>query len=328
MYVRLIHHCEAGDYESDYDRMFDLNTILNPPTGLSVGVILGIASVLGMLHGITPDEHTWPITFSYSIGSYSTRGGMKSGFMFSLGFMSQRAVLTTLGFLGLATIYEVYNLDGPVYILVGFAMYVAGSYILKGRYLHLPIDRLVGREHHSTQAERLPLHETEIKPVPLKMAAAHGFVAGWGIGAYATIIVFILAPQMPNVFLAPLVGLSFGIGTMCMQIALGAIFANIMRVKKLTVDQMKYVGRSAAARTLYLGGVAFVVIGALVLLFPILEKMAISTGNPIPNLDSLGVASILVIGVVGLIGFGNLYMGYKELKRLTPSKQGTVASSN
>ncbi len=36
--------------------------------------------LMGMVHGITPDEHTWAITFSYSIGSYSTRGGMRAGF--------------------------------------------------------------------------------------------------------------------------------------------------------------------------------------------------------------------------------------------------------
>ena len=306
--------------------MFDLNTLLNPPNNLTVGVILGIAFILGMLHGITPDEHTWPITFSYSIGSYSTRGGMKSGFMFSLGFMSQRAVLTTLGFLGLAAIYEAYNLDGPVYIVVGFAMFVAGSYILKGRYLHLPIDRLLGREHHSTQAERIPLHETEIKPVPLKMATIHGFIAGWGVGAYATIITFILAPQMPNVFFAPLVGLLFGFGTMCMQIVLGAAFANIMRVKKLTVEQIKYMGRSAAARTLYLGGLAFAAIGAFIVVFPALDQFAVNTGNPIPNLGSIGVASVLVIGVVGIIGLGNLYRAYKELRRVSPTSQHPLPS--
>ena len=296
--------------------MFDLSTILNPPSGLTITAILGIAFVLGTLHGITPDEHTWPITFSYSIGSYSTKGGMKSGFVFSLGFMSQRAVLTTLGFLGLAAIYKAYNLDGPIYIIVGLVMVVAGSYILKGKYLHLPFDRLLGSksEHHSNQAERLPLHETEIKPVPLKMATVHGFVAGWGFGAYASIITFILAPQMPGVLFAPFVGLMFGVGTMCMQIIIGAIFANLARMKRLTVDQVKYVGRSAAARTLYLGGMAFAGIGALIAAFPVIDQFAVSTGNPIPNLNSIGVASILVICVVGLIGFGNIYRGYKELK--------------
>lgn len=293
--------------------MFDINTLLNPPEGLAVGTIAIVALILGMLHGVTPDEHTWPITFSYSVGSYSTRGGMKSGFMFSLGFMSQRAVLTTLGFLGLATIYKTYNLDGPVYIVVGFAMFVAGSYILKGTYLHIPLDRLFGREHHTTHAERLPLHEAHIKPVPLRMATIHGFIAGWGFGAYATIITFILAPQMPNVYYAPLVGLLFGFGTMLMQIVIGSLFANIMRIKNLTVDQIKYVGKSTAARTLYYGGLAFALIGVFLAVFPAIDKFAISTGNPIPNLDSIGIASVLVISVVGLIGFGNMYRGYREL---------------
>jgi hypothetical protein len=306
--------------------LFDLGTLLNPPAGLTMTAILAIAFILGTLHGITPDEHTWPITFSYSVGSYSTRGGMKSGFVFSLGFMSQRAVLTTLGFIGLAAVYKIYNLDGPVYIVVGFVMFMAGAYILKGKYLHLPLDRLFGskKEHHTSDAERLPLHETDIKPVPLKMATLHGFVAGWGIGAYASIITFILAPQVPTVFFAPFVGLFFGLGTMCMQIVLGSVFANIMRVKKLTVSQIKYVGRSAAARTLYFGGLAFAMIGALIIAFPILDKIAISTGNPIPNLDSIGVAAVLVICVVGLIGFGNIYRGYREITRKPASLQPNV----
>lgn len=297
--------------------MFDLSTILNPPTGLSVSVILGISLILGMLHGITPDEHTWPITFSYSIGSYSTKGGMRSGFMFSLGFMLQRAVLTTLGFLGLAAVYKIYNLDGPVYIIVGIAMLFAGSYLLKGKYVHLPVDKLLGgRLHHSESAERIQPHE-EISDVPLRMATMHGLIAGFGFGAYATIITFILAPQMPNVFYAPLVGLSFGFGTMLMQIALGAVFANIMRVKKLTVNQIKFIGKSAAARTLYYGGIAFAFIGILLVAFPFIDEFALSTGNPIPNLDSVGVASLLVICVVGIIGLGSLLRGYRELRKIS-----------
>ncbi|MEW9492618.1 MAG: hypothetical protein TQ35_0010550, partial [Candidatus Aramenus sulfurataquae] len=57
--------------------------LLNPPTGLSVGEILLVSYLLGIMHGATPDEHTWPITFSYAIGKYSTKGGMKAGFLFS-----------------------------------------------------------------------------------------------------------------------------------------------------------------------------------------------------------------------------------------------------
>ena len=304
--------------------MFDLATILNPPAGLSVAVILGIALILGMLHGVTPDEHTWPITFSYSVGSYSTKGGMKSGFMFSLGFMLQRALLTTLGFLGLAAIYKMYNLDGPIYIIVGVAMFVAGSYVLKGKYVHLPIDSLLGgRLHHTESAERIQPHE-EISEVPLRMATLHGLIAGFGFGAYATIITFILAPQMPSIFYAPLVGVFFGFGTMSMQIVLGALFANIMRVKKLTVNQIKFVGKSAAASTLYYGGLAFALIGILLVAFPFIDQFALSTGNPIPNLDSIGVASILVIGVVGVIGLGSLLKGYRELKKMSTMQTASI----
>jgi hypothetical protein len=301
--------------------MTDLGSLLNPPTGLTITTILFVAFVLGLLHGFTPDEHTWPITFSYSIGSYSTRGGMKSGFTFSLGFMIQRAILTTLGFLGLAAIYETYNLDGPVYIVVGLAMFIAGSYVLKGRYLHIPVDVLFkGRRHHSAGAERLLLDESEggdaTRPVPLRMAAVHGFIAGWGVGAYATIITFVLAPQVPGLIYAPLPGLLFGFGTMCMQIIVGSIFANIMRVKHLTIDQIKVVGKLTAGRTLYYGGMVFAAIGALIAAFPIVDDIAIGTGNPIPNLDSIGISTVLVIGVVGVIGMSSMYKGYVQVVKV------------
>ena len=296
--------------------MFDLNSLLHPSQGLAIPAILGVAFVLGMLHGLTPDEHTWPITFSYSIGSYSSRGGMRTGFMFSGGFTVQRSILAALGFAGLATIYQTYNLDGYVYVIVGVGMLLAGYFLLRGTDIHVPLDRLLGgKEHHTTKAERVPMHESAdpVKPVPLSMATIHGFIAGWGVGAYASIIVFVLAPQMPNIFYAALVGTCFGLGTMLMQVIIGAVFANIMRIKKLTIDQIKYVGRSAAARTLYLGGLAFSAIGGLIVAFPVIDSFAVSTGNPIPNLDSVGVASVLVLLTVGVIGFGNLYLGYREI---------------
>ena len=310
--------------------MVDLGSILIPPQGLAAPAILGIALVLGMLHGLTPDEHTWPITFSYSIGSYSSRGGMRAGLMFSGGFTVQRTILAGLGFAGLAAVYQAYNLDGYIYVLVGVGMLLAGYYLLRGTDIHIPLDRLLGaKEHHTTAAERVPMHESmdSLKPVPLKLATAHGFIAGWGLGAYASVIVFILAPQMPNILYAGLVGTAFGIGTMIMQIILGSVFANIMRVKKLSVGQIKYVGRSAAARTLFLGGLAFAVIGGLIVAFPLLDTIAISTGNPIPNLDSIGVATVLVLFTVGIIGLGSIYKGYKEIVDTPPEVAKALTNS-
>lgn len=291
-----------------------LGFILNPSEGLSLTYILIIALILGIMHGATPDEHTWPITFSYSVGSYSTKKGMKAGFMFSAGFTAQRAFLTTLGFLGLAVVYEKYNLNGPVYIIVGVAMALAGAYILnKRKYLHIPFDKFLGsKSHHSFKAGSVhPRHS--MRSVPLKTAVMHGLIAGFGFGAYATIIVFILAPQVPGLIYAPLVGIMFGIGTMIMQIIFGAAFANFARIKRLSENDVDYIGRKTAGRTLYYGGALFALIGALIIMFPILNNIALSTGSSIPNLDSIGVATVLVLVVVGGIGIGNLALTMHEI---------------
>ena len=305
--------------------MWSLSFILNPPQGLTIPVILLLGFILGLLHGATPDEHTWPITFSYSVGSYSSRGGAKAGLVFSGGFAVQRAILTTLGFLGLVAVYERYDLNGPVYILVGVVMFVAGWYLLRGSDVHVPIDaffeRALGRffgdhTHHSTRVlAQEPVPEGEVKPASLRMALVHGFVAGWGLGGFATILVFVLTPQMPSVGWAALVGGMFGLGTMVMQIITGALFARLSRLGKLTMGQIQRLGQRTAARTLYFGGLVFVVMGGLVAAFPRLESYAVSTGNPIPNLDSLGISTALIILVVGIVGGGSLWRAYREVSR-------------
>ena len=299
--------------------MISLSTLLNPPKGLPLLDILLISLILGMLHGATPDEHTWPITFSYAIGKYSTKGGMKAGFLFSLGFTIQRAFLTTLGFIGLAEIYQKYNLDGPVYLVVGVVMGVAGAYILRGRYLHLPIDKLLKSEHHSEKTGGVELHD-----VPLKMTVVHGLIAGFGFGAYASIITFVLAPQVPSVFYAPLPGVFFGIGTMIMQILFGALFGNILRAKKLSVAEISYIARKTAGRVLYYGGIIFVIAGLLIIVFPIIDNFAIPTGNPIPNLNAIDIGFLLVILVVGLIGISSIIYGIREASKISKNDKAKI----
>ncbi|WP_390529525.1 hypothetical protein [Sulfurisphaera ohwakuensis] len=297
--------------------MISITTLLNPPEGLPLTEILLLSLILGMLHGATPDEHTWPITFSYAIGKYSTKGGMKAGFLFSLGFTIQRAFLTTLGFIGLAAIYKEYNLDGPVYFIVGLVMAIAGSYILKGKYLHLPIDKLLHKDIHQEE-------ESMLRDVPLKMTIVHGLIAGFGFGAYASIITFILAPQLPSIWYAPLPGLFFGIGTMIMQIIFGAIFANIMKFKRMTEEEISYIARKTAGRTLYYGGLVFVIAGLLIIALPAIDNWAISTGNPIPNLDAIDIGFLLVVIVVGLIGITSIISSYREVVRTKHDKKEKV----
>lgn len=73
-------------------------------------------------------------------------------------------------------------------------MAAAGLYVIKGRYVHLPIDVLLGgRRHHSDEVGGVPMHELEERDVPLGMTVVHGLIAG--LGAYASVITFVLAPR-------------------------------------------------------------------------------------------------------------------------------------
>jgi len=93
---------------------------------------------------------------------------------------------------------------------------------------------------------------------------------------------------------------------MLMQIIFGIAFASLARARKLSEKDISYIGRQTGGRTLYYGGMLFAAVGALVIAFPAIENVAVSTGNPIPNLNVVGLSTILVLVVVGIIGFGNL----------------------
>src|SRR4051794_29753846 len=100
------------------------------PTHVSLAVDLTTAFLLGIIHGITPDEHTWPITFSYAVGGYSTWRGLRAGAIFSLAFTVQQAVASELAHLGLAHWFTFPRLDEIVYVVVGVVMVLAGGFIV------------------------------------------------------------------------------------------------------------------------------------------------------------------------------------------------------
>jgi hypothetical protein len=260
----------------------------NPQVGLPMGWALLTALLLGVVHGITPDEHTWPITFSYAIGSYSTRGGMKSGFFFSVAFTLQRAIGSELAYLALARV--LLGLDNNlIYVVVGAVMAASGAYLLRvGRYVRALsfLDRI------------LPAHD-HAGPVPVQLALVHGFLAGWGTGAFALIVYTVLAPSMPGVAFGWMPGFFFGLGTMIAQVALGAAVGSFLARQHLPEEARARVGRLVAGRTLLYGGLAFVLAGILGELFPSVVRFGIQTGLHVHNLDSLGLGFFLVVLVVG-----------------------------
>ncbi len=254
--------------------------------------------LFGMLHGILPDEHTWPITFSYAIGGASGKEGVKAGIFFSIAFTFQRALLSEISYLALAPFLLSPTINGIVYFIVGAIMSIAGVLVLrKNRYIHL---HLLGHHHdearemgttfsifgHQHREERLP----DGTAPPSGWALVHGFIAGFGFGGFSLFINTVAAPAMPSAWLGFLPGLLFGLGTMLMLIGVGYVFGASLRwTKQLTQPEIKRVGAQTGGRTLFFGGLLFAAFGIATLL-KWDQCIPIDTGDLLIGLFMIAVA--------------------------------------
>lgn len=272
------------------------------PSHVNLTADLLTAFLLGLVHGITPDEHTWPITFSYAVGGYSTRRGLRAGLIFSAAFTVQCALASELAHLGLSHWFTSDAFDGVIYIVVGIVMATAGFYVTGSGnlpHLHLPgLDRLTHSHTHSHSQGHLP-GPRELKPW---MPAVHGFIAGWGLDAFSAIIYTTLAPAMPSPAIGWLPGLFFGVGTLIVQAAAGAAFGLWAARRRLPGEAIREIALVTAAKTLSWGGIAFFLFGVFALAFPHAADFAIPTPLHIHNLDELGLPFLLVIFTVLGIG--------------------------
>ena len=309
------------------------------PRNVGLAAALLTSYLLGMVHGITPDEHTWPITFSYSVGTYSTRGGAKTGLVFSSGFTAQRAILSEVAYFALAGIFMTAAAFGITYIFVGLAMALAGIYIARrGKYFHWhyieeKLGVALGIHRRGSEVQRKELEhelnpayvsgdEFDARPVPVRLALLHGFIAGFGFGAFALIIYTVLAPAMPSPWFGFLPGMLFGLGTMTMQIMFGAAFGRwLSSTKGLNMQGIAFVGKRISTYVLEYGGLAFIVAGAAILRAPWLLNLGIVTPIYVHNLHDLGVGFFLVIAVVAVIGF----VGYERAVRLAQRNPRFIA---
>ena len=271
-----------------------------------VSLVIGLvtALLLGMIHGITPDEHTWPITFSYSIGSYSTKGGMLAGLIFSTGFTIQRAVASELAFLALAGFLLHPATENIVYVIVGLVMALSGYYILhRGHAIHL-----------IPWLEKLLPPVDDTKPVPLKLAFLHGIIAGWGTGAFATIIYTVISPTMPSAWVGFVPGLLFGVGTVIMQVLIGSAFGWWMQRQRLSMKSKAFIARFVSGNTLLYGGALFMLAGLVGLIIPAVSNFSINTGIQVHNLDSINMGLILVVVVVAGVGGVSMWKALQRVK--------------
>lgn len=265
------------------------------PSHLSIGAALVTAVLLGLIHGVTPDEHTWPITFSYAVGSYSRRGGFRTGFLFSAAFTLQRAIAAELAFFALAQFQFGSLWNYGLYVVIGLIMIASGRALLrKGRPLRLEPFTRSKPDELAAEMERPEAHW-----MPRLMPLAHGFLAGWGVGAFALIIYTVLVPAMPSPWFGWVPGALFGLGTMVMQILLGGLVGTWMARRRIPEAVRAKVARAASARTLTGGGFAFVLVGLAGLVLPgMVDSLAVTTPIRVQNLDSLGVPFLLAVVVL------------------------------
>ncbi len=283
------------------------------PIAGSVGAALLTAFLLGIVHGITPDEHTWPITFSYAVGSYSSRGGMRSGFLFSLAFTLQRAIASELAFFALAGLLAADRWQYGIYVVVGAVMAASGFYLLR-----------TGRIPHLFHSHAIDDTEPAVPDAPSARATTwlpllHGFIAGWGTGAFALIVYGTLAPAMPSAWFGFLPGLLFGLGTMVMQIVFGGAIGAWAARRKLGERALRYVARSVSGKTLAYGGLAFVLAGIVGIVAPALLAGSFATGIHVHNLAHLGIGFVLVVIVVVAVAGSAFVTAMRDVARLEPA---------
>jgi sulfite exporter TauE/SafE len=258
----------------------------------AIGANLLKAFLLGLLHGVTPDEHTWPIVFSYAIGGYSTWRGLRAGLVFSLAFAAQQAFASQLAYFGLAHWFSFESLHDWIDLAVGLVMIAAGLFVM-GRgvlpHLHLPGIR---------PAATAPAQRAEPRELKPWMPAVHGFIAGWGIDAFAVIVYTTLAPAMPSASLGWAPGFAYGFGTLCVQAVAGAAFGLWAARRGLPAEAIRSIALTTAARTLLWGGVAFTLFGLFALSFHDAAEIEI----PVPVLQSVDPSFLLVVFTVLGVG--------------------------
>ena len=271
----------------------------------TLGYLLVGCFALGMLHGTIPDEHTWPITFAYSIGTTTGRGGIRSGAWFSLAFTLQRALMSMIVYLALAAAIGLWGfnlatqdaaVNGPVYIAVGIAMAVAGYLILSDRIPHFhPLMRVSENDlaRHRTPGGRAARPDGG---VPTHWCVIHGFISGFGTDSgilstwiYLLTLPFLVSHGLWEVGWLP--GALFGLGTFLVLMFVGFFFGETLQIaKRVGPNRIAQFGRLVGARTLLLGGIAFIVFGPIYWTGWYNSNVAFDAGSFIVILILIGMA--------------------------------------
>jgi hypothetical protein len=150
------------------------------------------------------------------------------------------------------------------------------------------------------------------------MPAVHGFIAGWGIDAFAVLVYTALAPAMPSPAFGWAPGFAYGFGTLCVQAVAGAAFGLWATRRGLPPEAIRSIALTTAARTLLWGGCAFTLFGLFALSFHEAAEIEI----PVPLLNSIEPSFLLVVFTVLGVGVTTFVTTTQAWRRRLHAERG------
>ncbi|MEM3972457.1 MAG: hypothetical protein QXF96_07685 [Saccharolobus sp.] len=176
--------------------------------------------IIGLIHGIKPDEHTWPITISYALMQKQFKYAIVSTAIFTTALTLVWTMLSALT----SEIYSFlanYNLDPYVDVIVGLTMISVSIGLLLMRKSEVSQESVRG----------------------YKVIWVHGLAAAFG-GDFIVVLLLTLA-LTPIVGQAGfLIGLLFGIGSFVSQaIIVGLTYKGAIKALKRDFSVMERAGK-------------------------------------------------------------------------------------
>ena len=178
--------------------------------------------IIGIVHGLKPDGHTWPITVSYGIMQKNVKGVMASTGVFA-GALT--LVWTSLSALTgqVLSFFENHDLDPIVDVIVGLTMIgVAAIFLIKNR------DKVADKDDNPDY----------------KLIWIHGLAAAFGGDFIVVLLLTVALSTLISVNLTFLIGLLFGIGSWIAQSAVVLlIYKGLVNATKANFGVLARAGR-------------------------------------------------------------------------------------
>lgn len=148
--------------------------------------------IIGIIHGLKPDEHTWPITVSYGLMQSSVRKALLSTSVFAGALTLVWASLSALES-EILPFFSSYDVDPYVDVIVGITMISVALFILNA-----------GRKGKVASAD-------------YRVIWVHGLAAAFGGDFIVVLVLTALLISMIPANLGFMIGLLFGLGSFISQ---------------------------------------------------------------------------------------------------------------